>query len=502
MTRTTRSAPAIPSSAQPDDAKLAQRIARLIEKEVVESGWQVGSLIGSETELAARFGVSRTVMREAVSITEHDGLIVSCRGRRGGLRIAAPALEAVSKSVRNYLHYASIDLASILDARLILENLMIDIVSRSMRAEDYASIKLAASTADPKRSLRTQIDLLRRLLDIGGNPALAVFFISLIDLILMKMCQRDIPDAKLRKFNEESSALRLDYVAAMYGLNLNRAHFLAHELNDKVCRLLESGAERAPADEGYPLRIAIEMMVSPSELPLPHKGAELLTHRLHREIVRRNWPIGTSLGTESELLERFDVGRNVLREAIRPLERIGVVQMRQRVGLVIHEPDPAATVRSVVLYLNHAGLTRDHIYAVQNELELAGAGDLAGLPDTDRTRCAQGLRAIIDLSPPATIRAAQDQVRQFYLCFIAHLPNRVIALFLQILCDLVTLAKHKSWSSAELNAAWGDIRTAQQHFIETLMDGDRATARRSLFQLKAKLDVLLPTHRPLSEIVS
>lgn len=492
---------AAPLDSPPDDTKLSQRIARLIEKEVVKSGWQVGSFIGSETDLATRFGVSRTVMREAVSITEHEGLVVSCRGRNGGLRIAAPALEAVIRSVRNYLHYVSIDLESILSTRVVLENLMIDIASPGMTEEDYAAIRSATQSADPNQSLKTQIALLRRLLDISRNPALTVFFISLIDLILMKMFQRDISAQKLQQFNERSSSLRRTYVEAMYGLDFNRAHHVAHALNDEVRRLLESNAERDPADEGHPLRVAIELMVSPDGSRLPLKGAEQLTHRLHREIVRRQWRVGESLGTEAELQDRFNVGRNVLREAVRPLERIGIVQMRQRVGLVIQRPDPTATIRSVVLYLTHAGLTRDNTYTLQNTLDLAGAADIAKSSPALRKACADQLRSIVDQPAPKSIRAAQEQVRLFYVCFIEHQPNRIIALFLQVLCDLVSLAKNKTWSADELADAWRDIQLAQRQFIDTLATGDPAATRRSLFNLKAKLDVLLPVTRSSSEIL-
>ena len=45
---------------------LASVIARRIEDDVVERGWPVGEVLGSETDLLERFGVSRAVFREAV----------------------------------------------------------------------------------------------------------------------------------------------------------------------------------------------------------------------------------------------------------------------------------------------------------------------------------------------------------------------------------------------------------------------------------------------------
>lgn len=484
--------PAALSDALQNEAKLSQRIARLLEKEVLGRGWEVGATIGSETDLAERFGVSRSVIREAVSITEQDGLIVSYRGRQGGLRIAAPALEAVVKSVRNYLHYASADIESILSTRQILENLMIDVVGRNFSDADYASIVLPIKSAGHEPPLKTQLDLLKRLLTASRNPALAVFFTSLIDLILMKIFSRDIPMETFRAFNETTSALRIDYVDAMYGMDRNVAHHLAHKLNDEVRRLVESGVERDPLDDGYPIRIAIEMMASPAELPLPFKSAELLTHKIHREIIRRGWPIGASLGTEPELQKQFGVGRTVLREAIRPLERIGIVQMRQRVGLVIQRPDPSATIRSVVLYLDHEGLTRENTYVVQNELDVSGAGDIACLPEAVRLECANHLRKIVESLHPGNVDEAKSTVQAFYRGFIECLPNPVIAFFLRILGDLRSHSKNALFASDELVWAWLEIRLAMVDLIDRMESGNKAEARRAMVRFKAKLHVLIP----------
>ena len=48
--------------------KLASQVARGIEADVVRQGWPVGRSLGSEMELRERFGVSRSVLREAVRL--------------------------------------------------------------------------------------------------------------------------------------------------------------------------------------------------------------------------------------------------------------------------------------------------------------------------------------------------------------------------------------------------------------------------------------------------
>src|SRR5947208_310516 len=91
------------TTAKPPQPKLAQRIAAQLEREIIEDGWQVGQLLGSEAQLTERLGVSRWVVREALSIAQRDGLLEVRRGRGGGILVAAPALDTVGSSIRSYL---------------------------------------------------------------------------------------------------------------------------------------------------------------------------------------------------------------------------------------------------------------------------------------------------------------------------------------------------------------------------------------------------------------
>lgn len=55
------------------DEKGACRIARLVEEDLIARGWPQDASLGSEVELAERYGVGRAVVREAVRILEVRG---------------------------------------------------------------------------------------------------------------------------------------------------------------------------------------------------------------------------------------------------------------------------------------------------------------------------------------------------------------------------------------------------------------------------------------------
>ena len=89
----------------------------------------------------------------------------------------------------------------------------------------------------------------------------------------------------------------------------------------------------------------------------------MLAERIEDEIIAAGWPVGSAIGSESELLERYGVSRAVFREAIRIVNHHGVAAMRRGPGggLVVATPDLDAMVRAVTLQLRYATITPDQV---------------------------------------------------------------------------------------------------------------------------------------------
>src|SRR6201999_1764326 len=70
------------------------------------------------------------------------------------------------------------------------------------------------------------------------------------------------------------------------------------------------------------------------------KKGKIIQHDLHgrvayelgTEILRGDFPPGSTLPREAELMERFGVSRTVLREALRTLTSKGMIESRPKVG--------------------------------------------------------------------------------------------------------------------------------------------------------------------------
>jgi DNA-binding FadR family transcriptional regulator len=100
--------------------------------------------------------------------------------------------------------------------------------------------------------------------------------------------------------------------------------------------------------------------------------AQSLVSALIEEIRAADWVEGTNLGSEADLIQRFGVGRNVLREATRILEQQGVAKMRmgRGGGLVITSPEATTTAHALEMYLASRNVSGEHVLEAKREVEL------------------------------------------------------------------------------------------------------------------------------------
>ena len=133
-------------------------------------------------------------------------------------------------------------------------------------------------------------------------------------------------------------------------------------------------------------------MTSPPTVRLSH--AEVLARRIEDEIVAGRWPLGAVLGTETELSERYGVGRSVLRETARVLESHGVARRRPGPGggLIVTRPEGRAILDSARLFLDYRAVTPADLYETWRALEVVAVRRLA---ETIDDAGVQRLRAVL-----------------------------------------------------------------------------------------------------------
>jgi DNA-binding FadR family transcriptional regulator len=124
---------------------------------------------------------------------------------------------------------------------------------------------------------------------------------------------------------------------------------------------------------------------------------EHIVSQVQREIREGNLPRGARLPTERELAESFGVSRSVVREAIKVLAAIGLVESRQGSGLYVrHDPIPVVT-RAFILSVSPDAESVDRLFEFRLVLE-AEAARLAAARRSDDDLAA--LREALALCDP------------------------------------------------------------------------------------------------------
>ncbi|WP_269854534.1 FadR/GntR family transcriptional regulator [Streptomyces sp. RPT161] len=116
-------------------------------------------------------------------------------------------------------------------------------------------------------------------------------------------------------------------------------------------------------------------------LTAPRRSAlvDLVIGQLRTQITSGEWPVGSRIPTEPELVEQLGVARNTVREAVRALAHNGLLDIRQGSGTYVL----ATSELAGVMQRRFADTDRDQLAEVRGVLE-AAAARLAAARRTER----------------------------------------------------------------------------------------------------------------------
>ncbi|MBW1603679.1 FadR family transcriptional regulator [Streptomyces sp. JJ66] len=97
--------------------------------------------------------------------------------------------------------------------------------------------------------------------------------------------------------------------------------------------------------------------------------ADQVINALRDQITSGEWPVGSRIPTEPELVERLQVARNTVREAIRALAHNGLLDIRQGSGTYV----VATSELAGVMHRRFADADPLHVAELRSTLEAEGA---------------------------------------------------------------------------------------------------------------------------------
>ena len=209
------------------------------------------------------------------------------------------------------------------------------------------------------------------------------------------------------------------------------------------------------------------------------KLASDLARRVAAEVSEAGWPVGRSLGSEDDLLKKYRVGRGILREAVRLLERDEVAVMKKGPagGLVVTEPSVGATAYSLSIRLSRRGLGPSDVLETRKVLELAA---LDRIMDRFDDAAAEAISAQLLWERTLTPGSSNDDLQRFHRVLATLTGDPAMALFIDVMLRLTNDRWEEARREFEYDGLVGQIIRAHGIIGAALLAEDRLRARRAM----------------------
>jgi GntR family transcriptional regulator, transcriptional repressor for pyruvate dehydrogenase complex len=170
------------------EPRLSDKVADMMLETIVSKRLKPGDRLPSERELGEQFGVSRTVVREAVRALVAKGLIEVRSG--SGLRVAAVDASAVSESMSLYIHGSGdLDYPKVHEVRTMLEVQMAGLAAQRRTEDDIARLteaceRMEASIANVEVAARADVEFHREIAKATHNELYLVMLDAVGDALV------------------------------------------------------------------------------------------------------------------------------------------------------------------------------------------------------------------------------------------------------------------------------------------------------------------------------
>ncbi len=168
-------------------SRLYEQIVQQIEESIVKGDLKAGDQLPAERELAQRFGVSRTAVREAVKALREKGLVEAYSGR--GTFITDGTTQAVRQSLDLMVKIGQPEGSTHLaEVRAILEPEIAALAALRIQETELATMREAVAVMDraghdPQAYIEADLDFHLALAEGAANPLILSLLDSIVGLL-------------------------------------------------------------------------------------------------------------------------------------------------------------------------------------------------------------------------------------------------------------------------------------------------------------------------------
>ncbi|MCW2546919.1 MAG: GntR family transcriptional regulator [Mycobacterium sp.] len=450
-------------------------------------GWPVGQVLGSESELLERYGVSRAVLREAVRLVERQQVARTRRGPGGGLIITDPTVDAVIDAVVLYLYRVEARLDEVFEARVVLEQIATEMAADRLDEHDFVELRrfvdnpVDAHGVDP-RALHTLVA------SATHNPALELL-VEVLNRVAMLY----------------SSDWR-SYGGAIGGETVH-----AHARIAEAIMAGDPGLARhrmgkhLEAEAKYLRRRRSTRQLLPTQLVLGENGngklAEAVARNITQQVIDTDLQPGQLVGTEPELIEEQGVSRAVFREAVRLLEHHELARMRRGPGggLFVVAPSASAVTDIAAIYLARRGMRLAQLAELRTSVEVvlvqmaADRIDAAGIELLNET---------LEREASSSDEEQAETVHSLHASVAAVAGNRVLELVALVLIRLSRLHQIEKLAPNARKQIRDEVHRTHEGIAAAVESGDRELARHRMQRHLEALGAVMKAPRAQGRSVS
>lgn len=198
-----------------DQTPAYRAISDSIRNDILAQRLVPGDRLPVETELAERFSVSRSTVREALRELASQNLVVTTRGATGGTFVVVPSTDSLAQSLTIGIEMmaASTDLTvlEMLEARELLEVPAAKLAAERGTAEQFDLIReyLKSRKADEAggRDLVANWSLHQLVVKASNNPLLELMAQPIFHVLQTRFAQISAPSGFRRRVEKDHRAI-------------------------------------------------------------------------------------------------------------------------------------------------------------------------------------------------------------------------------------------------------------------------------------------------------
>ena len=165
-------------------SSLSAQIVGYVRDALFSKQIKPGDFLGTEKDLAAQFGTSRIVARDALRTLEALGIVEIRMGKGGGARIAHGNPRLFAEALAVQLDLTGVSVPEIMDAQRAIETLAAELAAENATTEDIARLRMLLKQAenaigDLDAFTRLSRDFHLAIAEASHNRVLVVQLISL-----------------------------------------------------------------------------------------------------------------------------------------------------------------------------------------------------------------------------------------------------------------------------------------------------------------------------------